>query len=91
MTDNQGLIAKLKEILHWKKSKKYYAKYLSISEIEVDLLYEELGIKKKKVNNDTKSVKIDIEKGTLESTVVCNFEPKDDKELALLHKIDLEK
>jgi len=91
MTDNQGLIARLKEILPWKKSKKYYAKYLSISETEVDLLYQELGVKKKKVNNDTKSVRIDVEKGTLESTVVCNFEPKDDKELALLHKIDLEK
>lgn len=35
-----------------------------------------------KVNND---------KGTLESTAICNYEPKNDIELAKLHRIDLTK
>lgn len=34
---------------------------------------------------------VDNEKGTLKSEVHCNFEPKNDTELAELHKIDLSK
>lgn len=33
--------------------------------------------------------KVDLEKGTLQSTTVSNFEPKTHEELALLHRIDL--
>ena len=36
-------------------------------------------------------VKVNNEKGTLESTVETDFEPKDDIELAKLHKINLDK
>lgn len=35
--------------------------------------------------------KVNREKGTLESTAICNFEAKTDEELAILHKIDLTK
>lgn len=35
--------------------------------------------------------KVNVEKGTLESTASCDFDPKDDEELAKLHKIDLTK
>ncbi len=37
------------------------------------------------------SQKINTEKGTLESEIVLDFEPKDDMELARLHKVNLEK
>lgn len=35
--------------------------------------------------------KVDVEKGTLESSIVVDYEPKDDVELARLHKVDLTK
>jgi hypothetical protein len=34
---------------------------------------------------------VNVEKGTIESTIVTDFEPKDDIELAKLHKINLDK
>lgn len=36
-------------------------------------------------------VKVDKDKGTLESTVWTDYEPKDDAELAILHKVNLDK
>ncbi len=35
--------------------------------------------------------KVNVEKGTIESTITVKFEPKDDIELAALHKINLDK
>src|ERR1700760_2739478 len=35
--------------------------------------------------------RVDSEKGTLESTLILDYEPKDDIELARLHKVDLVK
>ena len=35
--------------------------------------------------------KVNVEKGTIESTIVSDFDPKDDLELAKLHKINLDK
>lgn len=35
--------------------------------------------------------KVNREKGTLESTAICNYEAKTDEELAILHRIDLTK
>jgi hypothetical protein len=40
---------------------------------------------------DSCSTKVNNEKGTLESTIEISFEPKDDIELAKLHKINLDK
>jgi len=42
MPDNQSLLFQLEQMLHWKKSKKYYADKLNISEDDVDDLMAEL-------------------------------------------------
>jgi hypothetical protein len=42
MPENQSLLQQLEEILHWKKSKKFYADKLGITEFEVDELLREL-------------------------------------------------
>jgi hypothetical protein len=42
MSENQSLLQQLEEILHWKKSKKFYADKLGITELEVDELLREL-------------------------------------------------
>jgi hypothetical protein len=89
MLDNQQLLNQLKDMLRWKKSKSYYAKSLGISVYEVDQLLQQLSTKAKPQTISTKTIKVDAEKGTLESTVVCDYEPKNDKQLASLHKIDL--
>ena len=85
MADNQELLSQLKKILHWKKSIKEYSKILSCTEEDIrSVLFE---IRKKDYPNFSK--KVDIEKGVVESVVICDYEPKDYKELAKLHKIDL--
>ena len=42
MPENQALLNQLEEILHWKKSKKFYADKLGITEADVDELLKEL-------------------------------------------------
>ena len=93
MSENQSLLHQLEELLSQKKSKKFYAEKLGISEYEVNELMKEL---REKDNEDVgKSIagerKVNVEKGTIESTIVTDFEPKDDIELAKLHKINLDK
>ena len=93
MSENQNLLYQLEELLTHKKSKKFYAERLGISEFEVNELIKNL--KKKIMNLDvrnyTEERKVNVEKGTIESTIVTDFEPKDDIELAKLHKINLDK
>lgn len=91
MLDNQQLLNQLKDMLRWKKSKSYYAKSLGISVFEVDQLLKQLSEDKRFEPSSNKTIKVDVEKGTLESVIMCDYEPKDDIELAALHKIDLEK
>jgi hypothetical protein len=91
MLDNQQLLNQLKDMLRWKKSKTYYAKSLGISVSEVDQLLKQLSEKKRFEPSSNKTIKVDVEKGTLESVMMCDYEPKDDIELAALHKIDLDK
>ena len=96
MSENQDLLFKLEELLRQKKSKKFYADKLGISEFEVNELLKELRDKDTEVpitfNTATGEIrKVNIEKGTIESTVTSSFEPKDDIELAKLHKINLDK
>jgi hypothetical protein len=91
MLDNQQLLNQLKDMLRWKKSKSYYAKSLGISVFEVDRLLKQLNEDKRVEPSSNKTIKVDLEKGVLESTIICDYEPKDDIELAALHKIDLEK
>ena len=78
MADNQELLSQLKKILHWKKSIKEYSRILNCTEEDIrSVLFE---IRKKDYPNFSK--KVDIEKGVVESVVICDYEPKDYKELA---------
>jgi len=93
MSENQSLLGQLEELLRQKKSKKFYAERLGISEFEVNELLKEL---REKDNEDViKTIaeerKVNVERGTIESTIVSDFDPKDDIELAKLHKINLDK
>ena len=99
MVNNQGLISELQELLRLKRSKKFYAERLGISEFEINELFKEL--KEKQTSEEEtfsksdklyeKTIKVNSEKGTIESTIVLDFEPKDDIELAKLHKVNLNK
>lgn len=92
MSENQSLLYRLEELLSQKKSKKFYAEKLGISEFEVSELMKELREKDSEpVPSYAGERKVNIEKGTMESTMVTDYEPKDDIELAKLHKINLDK
>jgi hypothetical protein len=94
MSNNQSLLHQLQVLLKRKQSKKYYAQRLGISEEEVEGLIKELRGDKpsNKINtSETSSRKVNNEKGTIESTIIIDFDPKDDIELAKLHKINLDK
>ena len=96
MSENQHLLYRLEELLTQKKSKKFYAERLEISEFEVSELMKELKEKDNEqpteiARNYTEERKVNVEKGTLESTIISDYEPKDDIELAKLHKINLDK
>lgn len=95
MSENQSLLGQLQELLTQKKSKKFYAEKLGISEFEVNELLKELREKDNyqnvEVKNYTEERKVNVERGTIESTIVSDFDPKDDLELAQLHKINLDK
>jgi len=95
MSDYQSLLVQLQELLTQKKSKKFYAEKLGISEYEVTELLKELREKDNYQNVEGKNYieerKVNVEKGTIESTIVSDFDPKDDLELAKLHKINLDK
>ena len=101
MAVNESLLSQLEQMLHWKKSKKVYAEKLGVTEEVIDELLKELR-NKERVRDDAEVahyidvleemvLKVNNEKGTLESTIETNFEPKDDLELARLHKINLDK
>jgi hypothetical protein len=91
MSENQSLLYRLEELLTHKKSKKFYAERLGISEYEVNELLKELREKDTEPINYTGERKVNLERGTMESTIVTDYEPKDDIELAKLHKINLDK
>jgi hypothetical protein len=98
MTENQDMLSRLEALLRQKKSKSFYAERLGITEIEVDELLKELKERDQEPNDTLKAPllcesirKVNNEKGTIESTLILDFEPKDDIELAALHKINLDK
>jgi hypothetical protein len=96
MSENQHLLYRLEELLTQKKSKKFYAERLGISEFEVSELMKELKEKDNEqpaeiARNFTEERKVNVEKGTIESTIISDYEPKNDIELAKLHKINLDK
>ena len=88
MSENQELLHQLKRLLKQKGSKSFYAKKLGISEMEVNNLLNQL----KNNNVDYQSTrKVNNETGTIESILTLSYEPKNDIELAKLHKINLDK
>lgn len=103
MPENQSLLKQLEEILHWKKSKKFYADKLGITEVEVDELLKELRNQEKseedaeignyiaELENTIVKFTEDLTKGTGE--VVANFseEVKSLDELIEKCKIDTDK
>lgn len=92
MTENNVLLYQLEKLLSQKRSKKFYAEKLEITEQEVEELLLELKTKPEEiVKNFEEEKKVNLEKGTIESTVVSDYNPKDDIELAKLHKINLDK
>jgi hypothetical protein len=96
MAQDQNLLFQLEKLLSWKKSKKFMAEKLQITEGEVEELLKELREKDSNVTEEvaeyiSSTRKVNNEKGTLESTLVLDYEPKDDLELAALHKINLDK
>lgn len=92
MIENSELLSKLQQLLTHKKSKAYYASKLNITELEVEDLLKELRkeeiIENKWIEESTK--KVNNDKGTLESSIELDFEPKSDEDLYKLHKINKE-
>ena len=92
-----SLVSELMQMLSWKKSKSFYAKKLNVSEKEIEELMKEIRSQQDvEVGNYISAleevvVKVNNERGTFESTVETDYEPKDDVELAKLHKINLDK
>tara|TARA_R110000822_G_scaffold100570_1_gene226292 strand:+ start:119 stop:1336 length:1218 start_codon:yes stop_codon:yes gene_type:complete len=94
MSENQVLLNQLEDLRRLKKSKKFYAERLGITEDEVNDLLKEL--REQSVNElpeayTASTKKVNVDKGTMESTITSDFDPKNDIELAKLHKIDLDK
>jgi hypothetical protein len=90
MLTNEEQLEQLNEMLSWKRSRKFYSEKLGITEAEVTVLLKEL----KERDSDSPSSKeqtsrVNVEKGTLESTIELDFKPKTHQQLAKLHKIDL--
>ena len=93
------MLSRLEVLLRLKRSKSFYAERLGITEQEVDELLKELREREQEPNNTLKTTastydtvrKVNNERGTIESVLILDFEPKDDLELAKLHKINLDK
>lgn len=87
-------IAVLSRLLKWKRSQKFYAKRLGVSEKEIKKLIREakrLTSNRHKYSGDEAIKKENFVKGTLESVMTLSFEPKSHKELAIVHNVDLRK
>lgn len=97
MTENTELLERLQKLLTHKKSKKYYSEKLGITEEYLEELMNELRSQEKQEEfrdlEDLTEIttRVNIEKGTLESTKELTFDPQTVEELAKLHKIDLNK
>jgi ATP-dependent RNA circularization protein (DNA/RNA ligase family) len=83
MTENQDMLLRLEALLRMKKSKSFYAARLGITEQEVDELLKELRERDQESNETLKAPllcetirKVNNEKGTIESTLILDFEPK---------------
>jgi len=103
MPENQSLLQQLEQMLHWKKSKKFYADKLNISESEVDDLLRELKTSQI-AQDDAETAKYigeledyivrfieDVQKGTGEIVLNSKEEIKSLEELIEKCKIDTDK
>jgi hypothetical protein len=103
MPDYQALLNQLEEILHWKKSKKFYADKLGIEESDIDELLKELRtresiIQEAELGNYISELEEtivrfeeDILKGTGEIVINTKDEIKSLDELIVKCKIDTDK
>jgi len=103
MPENQSLLQQLEQMLHWKKSKKFYADKLNITENEVDELMKELRGSQEAQNEAEIASYIgeleeaivrfseDIQKGTGEVVFNSKEEIKSLDELIEKCKIDTDK
>lgn len=70
MPENQSLLQQLEQMLRWKKSKKFYADKLGVTEDEVDVLIKEL----KTAETAENEAEVGNYIGELEDTIVRFFE-----------------
>lgn len=103
MSNNQSLLDQLQSLLSWKKSKKFYAEKLGITENEIEELLKELRSREKAEEDAEVGVYIseledviisfveDISKGTGQVTANLSEEVKSLEELVEKCKIDTEK
>lgn len=91
MSGTQSLLLQLEQLMKWKQSKSFYAQKLGISELELKDLLTELKNKEEDIPQYERTTKVNNEAGTIESTIILDFEPKSDIELAKLHRINLDK
>lgn len=87
-------IAVLAKLLKWKQSRKFYANRIGVTEGEVKELLKEARklTKESRVHKGDEAIKKEnLMKGTLESVMTLTYEPKDHKELAIVHNVDLNK
>lgn len=91
MSKNQTLLNNLQKLLKQKKSKAFYAEKLNVSIDKIVELLQELRKPSSKEPTEYHEVttKVDVDKGTLQSTRDSTFDPRTVEELAQLHKIDL--
>ncbi len=88
MSENQDTLDQLQKLLTWKKSKAFVASKLGVTELELEELIKKLN-KEEDPSESTK--KVNNDKGTIESSIELDFEPKSDEDLYKLHKINPEK
>lgn len=91
MIKNKELIEQIEKLIKWKKGRKYIANKLNITEDEVSELLGEIERKDNWAESGDLCYEYNMEKGTLKSEVVSDFEPKSPEELAKLHKVDLKR
>ncbi|MDD1474952.1 hypothetical protein MEO41_27325, partial [Dolichospermum sp. ST_sed4] len=103
MPENQSLLHQMEQMLHWKKSKKFYAEKLNITEDEVDALIRELRNSEAAENDaevgnyigelEDQIVRFfeDVQKGTGEGVFNSKEEIKSLDELIEKCKIDTDK
>lgn len=97
------LLERLQSLLKRKQSRRFYADKLGISEQEVaELMLELRKERRQRAQEEAEAgnyisaleeriLEQDLEKGTLKSSVITDYEPKSIDELYILHKVDPEK